>query len=54
MILFRGLMGIPAAPVSAWYFGPSLFLLCLATALAAWAFHISLGGRKLWKEDWFG
>ena len=23
-------------------------------ALAAWAFRTSLGGRKLWKEDFFG
>jgi hypothetical protein len=25
-----------------------------AVVFAAWAFHASLGGRKLWKEDFFG
>ena len=45
---------MPAAVSSAWYFGGSMFLLGLAMAIAAWAFYVSLGGRKLWKEDFFG
>jgi hypothetical protein len=37
--------------MSAWYFGGTAFALAVALALAAWAFHTSRGGRKLWKED---
>ena len=44
----------PAAPSSAWYFGESMFLLGVLVAIAFWAFHTSLGGRKLWREDFFG
>jgi hypothetical protein len=29
-------------------------LVALSLLLAGWAFHASLGGRKLWKEDFFG
>lgn len=45
---------VPVARPSAWYFGAMVFVLALAVVLAAWAFHASLGGRKLWKEDFFG
>jgi predicted Ser/Thr protein kinase len=54
MMFFGNITNIPAAVSSAWYFGSSMFLLGLALAIAAWAFHVSLGGRKLWKEDFFG
>jgi hypothetical protein len=53
-MLFSDLTSLPQARMSAWYFGGTAFLLCVAVALAAWAFHTSLGGRKLWKEDFFG
>ena len=36
------------------HFGGTAFILGIALAFAAWAFHTSLGGRKLWKEDFFG
>jgi hypothetical protein len=45
---------VPGARTSAWYFGGTVFILTVAVALAGWAFHTSLGGRKLWKEDFFG
>jgi hypothetical protein len=38
---------------SAWYFGNSAFMLGSVLALAAWAFHTSIGGRKLWNQDLF-
>jgi predicted Ser/Thr protein kinase len=54
MLFFANISNIPAAVSSAWYFGESMFLLGLGLAIAAWAFYVSLGGRKLWKEDFFG
>jgi hypothetical protein len=45
---------MPGARTLAWYFGGTAFVLFAAGALAVWAFHTSLGGRKLWKEDLFG
>jgi serine/threonine-protein kinase len=36
---------------SAWYFGNDLLLLGAILALAAWGFHTSIAGRKLWKQD---
>jgi hypothetical protein len=53
-ILFNEVTNVPGARTSAWYFGGTAFLLAVAVALAVWAFHTSLGGRKLWKEDFFG
>jgi hypothetical protein len=53
-MLFSNATNVPGARMSAWYFGGTAFVLAAALALAAWAFHTSLGGRKLWKEDFFG
>ncbi len=39
---------------SAWYFGNDVLLLGSVLALAAWAFHTSIAGRKLWKQDLLG
>jgi serine/threonine-protein kinase len=39
---------------SAWYFGNDLLLLAGVLALAAWGFHTSIAGRKLWKQDLLG
>ena len=39
---------------SAWYFGSSIFSLASVVALAAWAFHTSIAGQRLWKRDLFG
>jgi hypothetical protein len=39
---------------SAWYFGSTLFMLASVVALTAWAFHASMAGRRLWKQDLFG
>jgi predicted Ser/Thr protein kinase len=36
---------------SAWYLGNSLFLLACVVGLAAWGFHRSIAGRRLWKQD---
>jgi hypothetical protein len=54
MLLFGNFFGIPPASASAWYFPQSMFLMGIAAAIVLWAFHTSLGGRKLWKEDFFG
>jgi serine/threonine-protein kinase len=53
-LLFLNLTNVPGGRMSAWYFGGSAFVIFVAVALAVWAFHTSLGGRKLWKEDFFG
>ncbi|HLK22615.1 MAG TPA: protein kinase [Bryobacteraceae bacterium] len=39
---------------SAWYFGGDVFILASVVALAAWGFHTSIAGRKLWKQDLLG
>jgi serine/threonine-protein kinase len=39
------------ANISAWYFGNDLLLLASVLILAAWGFHTSLGGRRIWKAD---
>jgi serine/threonine-protein kinase len=36
---------------SAWYLGNSVFLLACIVALAAWGFHTSIAGKRLWKQD---
>ena len=36
---------------SAWYFGNNVLLLASVLALAAWGFHTSIAGRRLWKQD---
>ena len=54
-LLFSDVVGnVPGARTSSWYFGGTAFVLAVALALAVWAFQTSLGGRKLWKEDFFG
>ncbi len=35
----------------AWYFSSAVFMLGTVVALAAWAFHTAIAGRRLWKED---
>ena len=52
--LIANATAVPAAQPSAWYFGNAVLVLGAVLALAGWAFHTSLGGRKLWKEDFFG
>uniref|UniRef100_Q01YB1 Serine/threonine protein kinase n=1 Tax=Solibacter usitatus (strain Ellin6076) TaxID=234267 RepID=Q01YB1_SOLUE len=54
LLLFTILSTAPGARTTAWFFGESAFLVALSLVLAGWAFHTSLGGRKLWKEDFFG
>jgi hypothetical protein len=39
------------ASTSAWYFGNDVLLLGSVVALAAWGFHTSIAGRRLWKQD---
>jgi len=41
----------PTLHTAAWYMGNSLFLLACVVALAAWGFHTSIAGRRLWKQD---
>jgi hypothetical protein len=41
----------PTTNTSVWYFGNNVLLLAGVLALAAWGFHTSIGGRKLWKQD---
>jgi general stress protein CsbA len=53
-VLFANAVNVPAGSTSAWYFGGTVFVLGVAVALAGWAFHTSLGGRKLWKGDLLG
>ena len=36
---------------SAWYFSNDLLLLAGVVALTGWAFHISIAGRRLWKQN---
>jgi serine/threonine-protein kinase len=43
----------PTLHTSAWYMGNSLFLLACVVGLAAWGFHTSIAGRRLWKQDLF-
>jgi hypothetical protein len=49
--------GFAGSPVSlhtgAWYFANTLMLFGSAVALAAWAFHTSLGSTRLWRQDLF-
>jgi serine/threonine-protein kinase len=52
-LLFLNAANVPGARMSAWYFGGTALLLAAVLALAAWAFHTSLGGRRLWKADLF-
>ncbi len=42
------------ASTSAWYFGHDVLLLASILALAAWGFHTSIAGRRLWKQDLLG
>jgi len=53
-MLFSNATNLPEGPVSAWYFSGTALALAAVLILAVWAFHISLGGRKLWKEDFLG
>lgn len=53
-LLFSNLAQVPQARLSSWYFGGTAFVLMVAVVMTIWAFHTSLGGRKLWKEDFFG
>ena len=53
-LLTLSLMGGPLARPSEWYFGESVLIVAVAVAIAAWAFHISLGSRKLWKDEFLG
>jgi Protein kinase domain len=45
---------LPLGRPSMWYFGGMVAALLCTAALAAWAFHNSLGGRRLWRDDFFG
>ena len=37
---------------SAWYSSGTLYIPLAIAAILAWAFRISLGGRRLWRKDW--
>jgi hypothetical protein len=37
---------------SAWYSSGTLYIPLAIAAVVAWAFRISLGGRRLWRKDW--
>jgi serine/threonine-protein kinase len=48
------LLSVPVTgSLSSWYAGSSVFAVLTLLALAAWAFHTSLGGRRLWSEALF-
>ncbi len=48
------LFGLPmTSDSSSWFFGAVVFAYAGVLALAIWAFHTSLGGQKLWKEELF-
>jgi hypothetical protein len=48
------LLAVPmTASLSSWYAGSTAFAFLSLLALAAWAFHTSLGGRRLWSESLF-
>ncbi len=51
MLLFTNASNVPGARLSSWNFSGTALVLLGAVALAGWAFHTSLGGRKLWKGD---
>ena len=53
-VLFTNLIYVSEARTSAWYFGGTACILVLAVMMAVWAFHTSIGSRKLWKEDFLG
>ena len=49
------LLNVPVTlSTSAWYFPSTAFVLFGIAALATWAFHASVKGRQLWKQDLFG
>jgi serine/threonine-protein kinase len=52
-LLFLNLVNVPSARINAWYFAGTATVLVVELALAAWAFYTSLGGRALWKEEFF-
>jgi serine/threonine protein kinase len=54
-IYVAGVLGNSQVTVqsSAWYFGSTVFMLGSVLALTAWAFHTSIAGRRLWKQDLF-
>jgi hypothetical protein len=46
------LLNVPISfDFSRWYASTALLVPLVVLALAAWSFHIALGGRKLWKEE---
>jgi serine/threonine-protein kinase len=48
------LLGVPmTASLSSWYAGSTAFAFLSLLVLAAWAFHTSLGGQRLWKDALF-
>ena len=53
--VFNILDGLPFTfNPSAWYFGTGMAIVAGFLALTAWAFHTSVGGRRLWNDDLFG
>lgn len=48
------LLNLPmTSDFSSWFIGAVIFGYAGVLALALWAFHTSVGGRRLWKEDLF-
>jgi serine/threonine-protein kinase len=48
------LLSVPmTGSLSSWYAGATVFAFLSLLALAGWAFHASLGGRRLWSEGLF-
>jgi hypothetical protein len=42
----------PTLNFSAWYAWNSVLPIALVVALAVWACYTSLGGQRIWKQDW--
>lgn len=48
------ILGVPiTANPSHWFFGATIFVFATIATLGAWAFHTSLAGQQLWKEELF-
>ena len=53
-LLFMNATNVPGPEVSAWYFQGAAVVLVGAAAAGIWAFHTSLGGRRLLSKDLLG
>jgi len=53
-LLFMNATNVPGPQPSAWYFQGAVVVLVGAAAAGIWAFHTSLGGRRLLSKDLLG